>query len=109
MALPRASGSGDARAYPRAYQWRGQVRGASACGAGRARTRLQGALRRGPCAMIDVLRAYRRSAMLLLHVGLATLGYPLAFLLRFEFAPSATEWQWLAGTLPLLVAVKALA
>ena len=41
--------------------------------------------------------------MLLLHVVLAILGYPLAFLLRFDFGPSATEWRWLAGTIPLLV------
>ena len=47
--------------------------------------------------------------MLLLHVGLATLGYPLAFFLRFDFGLSVSEWRWLAGTLPLLVILKALA
>src|SRR5207302_9859888 len=78
--------------------------------------RLQGALRRGAGGVtragvggiVDV-RSYRRPAMLLLHVGLATLGYPLAFFLRFDFGLSATEWRWLAGTLPLLVILKALA
>ena len=64
--------------------------------------------RAGVGGIVDV-RSYRRPAMLLLHVGLATLGYPLAFFLRFDFGLSVTEWRWLAGTLPLLVILKALA
>src|SRR5207249_8246290 len=69
----------------RTHERGGGVRYASARRRGCVHTRVQGALRRGAGGVtragvgdiVDAVRSYRGPAMLFLHVGLATLGYPL--------------------------------
>src|SRR5437870_2388615 len=49
---------------------------------------------------------HRRPVIVVIHVVLVTLAYMLAFLLRFEFDLSATQWEFFLATLPLLLAIR---
>ena len=51
-------------------------------------------------------RGSRTSAVVAIHLVLIALAYVSAFLLRFDFAVPAAEWQRAGETLPILVVVQ---
>jgi FlaA1/EpsC-like NDP-sugar epimerase len=57
--------------------------------------------------MLDHFASYRRPAVVAIHVLLVTAAYLLAFMLRFDFYPAASEWQHFLQTLPLLLLIRA--
>jgi len=50
--------------------------------------------------------SHSRAVLVLVHVFLIALAYLLAFLLRFDFKLSATQWGFFLQTLPLLLVVR---
>lgn len=57
-------------------------------------------------ALIDRLHPYRRLVIVAVHLALVIMAYLLAFLLRFEFRLTSSEWQLFLRTLPLLLVIR---
>ncbi|MBI4277147.1 MAG: polysaccharide biosynthesis protein [Armatimonadetes bacterium] len=56
--------------------------------------------------MVEHLVRLRRPIVVLIHMGLVSLAYVGAFLLRFDFAIPPREWALLWGSLPVMLVVR---